>query len=227
MPSVIRERDNVHYIPEDIDAIAAGNAKDPEGRLRALRPAAFARFQLAKREGFLTIGRVDKSKTRQLSSGILHYIRWCYVVNCPYVEIAVSGKYALISYTCDPTGYPYTCNPTEADLQYFQTLLSWKGFARDAQAGLGQHHTAISGVPKAEAVVIARQIAATLIARTRMTAEERDQYRDRAWREETYLPQPCTTAERSAARMAFIWNVCSGERARSRAVFLLRSRKRN
>jgi hypothetical protein len=64
----------VYYIPEDIDAIAAGIAKDPEGRLSTLRPASFARFQLAKREGFLTIARVDKSKTREKSSGILHYI---------------------------------------------------------------------------------------------------------------------------------------------------------
>jgi len=166
----------LNYNPEEIDSIAAGFSKDPQRRLRVLRHADFIRFQLAKREGFLIHKHSDKSKKREMSSGILHYLLWCRAVSRPYVEVALSGKYAKISYNCDPTGDPYTCNPTDADLEYFQSLLDGQLVAEDAEAALGHHHTEVWGVHKDEAVVIARQIAAVLIARTRMTAEERDEF---------------------------------------------------
>jgi hypothetical protein len=180
----------LNYNPEEIDSIAAGFTKDDERELGALRHPAFIRFQRAKREGFLTIKHADKAKGRMMSSGLLHYLRWCSAVNRPYVEVALSGKYAKISYDCDPTGDPYTCNPTDADLEYFQSLLDGQLVAEDAEASLGQHHTEVWGIAGAEAVVIARQIAAVLIARTKMTAEERDEFCRRCYLDNSPPPPP-------------------------------------
>jgi hypothetical protein len=166
----------LNYIPEDIDSIAAGFSKDAQGRLIPLRQAAFTRFQLAKREGFLTIRHSDKRKERQKSSGLLHYLLWCFGANRPFIEVAISGKYSNISYNCDPTGIFYTCNPTDADLEYFRSLCVEKLVAEDANACLGRDHAGVWGIPNADAIPIARQIAAVMIARTKMTPEERDEY---------------------------------------------------